>query len=169
MSNTGIDWIEEASDPERMYRRMVIGWQTILRSLNATVLAFNGQYLKDESGKENHQEMREIAVKKLVIGSLREIKPQLDAWYNKLESHCALSDKTKNEKIRVRQVVKQVEKFHDIRNNAFHYGDPNADTDELLQLYKDISNTNINLLNQVLRALVSLGEHLKIDALAKCE
>ena len=91
MSNTGIDWIEEASDPERMFRRMVIGWQMILRSLNATVLAFNDQYLINGADKDNHQEMREIAVKQPVIGSLREIKPQLDDWYRKLEDHNALT------------------------------------------------------------------------------
>ena len=168
MPNTELNWIEDASDPERMFRRMVIGWQMILRSLNATVLAFNDEYLKSEKDKDNHQEMREIAVKKLVIGSLREIKPQLDDWYRELDDHDALSQESRDEKKRVRTVAKQVDKFVRIRNNAFHYGDPNEDTDYLLQLYKDIANADINLLNRVLKDLVSLGEQLKSDAMARC-
>jgi len=171
MPHSQITWIDEADDPQRTFRRMVVGWQNILITMNATVLAFNAEYLKppDEKNANPHHGMKEIAIKKLVIGALREIKPQLDDWYRSMDELGALTDKTKDEKKRVRAVARQVDKFVRIRNNAFHFGDPNEDTDWLIQLYKEIENADINLLNQVLRDFVSLGECLKADALAKSQ
>lgn len=167
MPHSQIEWIEQASEPQKTYRRMVVGWQSVLATLNATVLAFNSEYFKRESGP--HQGMKEIAIKKLVLGSLREIKPRLDDWYREMDQLGAVSSDTAAEKTRVRNVVARVEKFDDVRNLAFHYGDPIEPTDSLLLLYKEIETWDIEFLNRILRDLVSLGEKLKADALAHCD
>ena len=166
-----IQWVDEATEPARSYRRMVVGWQNVLVSLNAPVLAFNAEYLKSVELKEAnpHHGMKEIAIKKLAIGSLREIKPRIYEWYRELEKRGVLTTATIQEKEKVKHVVKQVEKFDDVRNLAFHYGDPVEPTDSLLQLYREIEGWDIGTLNRILRDLVSLGELLKADALAHCD
>jgi len=150
---------------------MVIGWQNVLYSVNSTVLSFNREYLESQrtEGGNAHYGMKEIAIKKLVIASLREIEPQLERWYQQLSKRRVLSPDTLEEKKRTRHVVKQVKKFKGVRNLAFHYGDPNEETANLIKLYKQIDVTDINLLNRILRDLVSLGEKLKEDALAVCD
>jgi hypothetical protein len=169
MTHPQIRWINEASEPSKTYRKMVVGWQSVLASLNATVLAFNSEYLKSEAAKDAnpHHGMKEIAIKKMVIGALREIKPRLYEWYRELETRGVLSAATVEEKKRVKHVAAQVEKFDEVRNLAFHYGDPVEPTDSLLQLYQDIESRDIDFLNRVLRNLISLGECLKTDALAQ--
>lgn len=170
MSHSQIEWIEQAADPQKTFRRMVVGWQNVVVSLNATVLAFNSEYFKrDAEDASPHQGMKEIAIKKLVLGSLRELKPRLDDWYRELDAMGAVSPESKSKKTQVRKVIVQVEKFDSIRNLAFHYGDPIEPTDSLIQLYKEIDRWDINLLNRVLRDLVALGECLKADALAHCD
>lgn len=170
MAHEQLEWIRDAAEPARTFRRMVVGWQAVLAALNATVLAFNSEYLKSEAAKEAnpHHGMKEIAIKKLAIGSLREIKPRLYEWYRELETRGVLSAASIEEKKRVKSVVAQVEKFDDVRDLTFHYGDPVEPTESLLQLYEDADRLDIAFLNRVLRDLVSLGEQLKADALARC-
>jgi hypothetical protein len=133
-------------------------------------LTFNSYYLKSQEAKDAdaHHGMKEIAIKKLIIGALREIKPRLYYWYRELETRGALSAATAEEKKRVKYVAAQVEQFDDVRNLAFHYGDPVEPTDSLLRLYQDVEQRDMEFLNRVLRDLVSLGERLKADALVHC-
>src|SRR5437763_1240134 len=104
MAHPQLQWIRDAAEPEQTFRRMVIGWQSVLAALNATVLAFNSEYLRSDAAKEAnpHHGMKEIAIKKLVIGSLREIKPRLYEWYWELDKRGVLSSASIAEKQRVR-------------------------------------------------------------------
>jgi hypothetical protein len=171
MSKWVIQWVQEADEPVKTYRGMVVGWQNIRYSLQSTVFLFNSLYFKanDRIKKSPHHTMRLITRKKLAIAALREIKPQLEKWYRELDKRGVLSKKSIDEKKRVRYVIKRADKFVKIRNLAFHFGDPNEDTNKLLSLYREIDQTDINLLNLILRELVSLGECLKHDAHAKCK
>jgi hypothetical protein len=161
-----IDWIKEADEPIRTYRKMVIGWQNSVTALNSTVVSFNAEYLKQEQEKHKgtNQLMREIAIKKLVIASLFELKPQLDKWYNTLDEVGLLSDQTKQTKKDVRHVIGQIAKYDGIRNAAFHYGDVNEKSDELIQLYEDIQKLDLSFLNRILTDLIKLGYQLRDDA-----
>ncbi|MBI3850981.1 MAG: hypothetical protein HY298_11995 [Verrucomicrobia bacterium] len=169
MKNTPLDWIKDASEPARTFRKMVIGWQNSVIALNATVRAFNSEFLKveEEKDRDTHQLMREIAVKKLVISSLFELKPQLDAWYRRLEADGLLSDATKDKKKEVRHLLGQVQKFEGIRNAAFHFGDVNEETEELLRIYDEIHAIDLALLNRILEEMIRLGYMLREHASTK--
>ena len=169
MKNTPLDWIKEASEPARSYRKMVIGWQNSAIVLNSTVLLFNSEFLKKEEEREHdtHQLMREIAVKKLVISALFELKPQLDAWYRRLSDDGLLTEKTIEKKKEVRHLLDQVKKFEGIRNSAFHFGDVNEETEALLSIYDEIYGIDLALLNQILKEMMSLGYMLRDHASVK--
>jgi len=125
-------------------------------------MAFTEEYVKDNEPND----MEKIALKRMVIACLHEIKPQIYRWYNTLDSMGALSDESK--KMRAdkvfRKILLQTEKFKKLRNLAFHYGDPTEDTDSLVDLYKQIDSMTLAHLNLILRNTVDLGESLWRDA-----
>jgi hypothetical protein len=166
MKNKPLDWVKEAPEPARTYRKMVIGWQNSVFALNAIVSAFNAEYLNVREQKEHHthQFMHEIAIKKLAISSMFELKPQLDTWYDRLELDGALDDKTKKKKLEVRHLLKQVRKYKGIRNATFHFGDVNEKTKDLLRIYDDIQSIDLSLLNRILVEMITLGNMLKDNA-----
>jgi len=157
-----IEWIEEAKEPEKTFRRMIVAWQNSRYLLQRTVMAFTEEYVKDNEPND----MEKIALKRMVIACLHEIKPQIYRWYNTLDSMGALSDESK--KMRAdkvfRKILLQTEKFKKLRNLAFHYGDPTEDTDSLVDLYKQIDSMTLAHLNLILRNTVDLGESLWRDA-----
>ncbi|OHE89649.1 MAG: hypothetical protein A3G75_10310 [Verrucomicrobia bacterium RIFCSPLOWO2_12_FULL_64_8] len=112
-----LNWINEAPPSKRNYRKMVIAWQNSRTALNATVLAFNAEYLKPESQKtrDPHHILREIAVKKLTIASLFELRPQLDRWYKALDKEGLVSFEAKTKKKDISQLFRQIPKFEGIR------------------------------------------------------
>ncbi len=91
---------------------MVVGWQNSAFVLNVIVKTFNVEYLKEdvEKDRDTHQLMREIAIKKLKISSLFELKPQLDKWYKRLDEAGLLNEDTVKKKRQVGNILKQVYK-----------------------------------------------------------
>jgi hypothetical protein len=169
MNPNPLDWLREADQHTRDYRKMVVGWQNSVIALNSAVRAFTNEYLKtqEEKDRDTHHVMREIAIKKLVISALFELKPQIDKWYRRLEVDGLLSDRTREKKLEVKRVIAQVAKFEDIRNAAFHFGDVNEDTSQLLQLYEDIQKIDLAFLNHLLEDLMTVGFMLRDDAAKK--
>ncbi|MDX2110113.1 MAG: hypothetical protein SFY80_07730 [Verrucomicrobiota bacterium] len=51
MKHPQIEWIRGATEPQRTYRRMVVGWQNVNSALNAYLSAFNDAFLKEEKKK----------------------------------------------------------------------------------------------------------------------
>ena len=169
MKKTPLDWIDEAAEPVRTYRKMVVGWQNSLIVLSALLRAFNDEFLKPEEQKkkDSHQQMREVAMKKLVISSVFELRPQLDHWFRRLDSEGMVSEETKLKKQGVRNLLKEVHRFHSIRNATLHFGDVNEAPDDLLRIYRDIASVDQARLKCILEALLDLGIRLCDHAKAK--
>ncbi|MBX9682018.1 MAG: hypothetical protein K2X38_24940 [Gemmataceae bacterium] len=71
MANSQLQWLKDATGDVKAYRAMVVGSQTVLDTLNATVLRFNNHFF---NRTEDHREMKTIAAKQTVIASLRELR-----------------------------------------------------------------------------------------------
>lgn len=156
-----IEWIEDASEPQKTLRKMVVAWETVRYLLSKTVLSFNEEYFE----KEKPNDMEKIAMKRMVIAALFEIKPKIDGWYKDLDDRGLLSKRSAELKIEKRKIIDQARKFEfeNIRNLTFHYGDPTEDTESLLDLYKKIDAISIGHLNLILRSLSDIGESLWKD------
>lgn len=163
-----IDWVREASEPQQTFRRMVVGWQNANLALGAYVMAFNATYLDKVKRESPDYRMNEIAKKKQIIAALYEVRDRLNEWYHALDKLGALSPEGKIEKIRVRKLLALMSSFVRVRNATFHFGDPLENTTDLLKLYEQVDATDLNLLNELLDAMRSLGERFKNDALARC-
>ena len=145
---------------------MVVGWQNSAFVLNVIVKTFNVEYLKEdvEKDRDTHQPMREIAIKKLKISSLFELKPQLDKWYKRLDEAGLLNEDTVKKKRQVGNILKQVYKYKKIRNCALHFGDMNDKTNDLIDIYEHIQTIDLALLNRILTEMIKLGYLLRNDA-----
>jgi len=163
MPNLQLNWVKEGTGLEKDFRSMVVGWQTVVDTLNATVLRFNSKYF--EKADDPHHPMKLIAVKAVVVASLREIKLMLEKWQNRLHQRSALSQGTKDLKKSLNPILLKIDGLKEVRNLAFHFGDPLQDPDELLGLYENIDEYKIDELNTMLRALVDLGFQMRQDAL----
>jgi hypothetical protein len=163
MPNTQIEWLSAGSEAEKDFRCMVVGWQTVVQTLNATVLRFNSEFF--EMSADPHQEMKLIAAKAMVVASLREIKLMLEKWQNRLYHRSALSEATKTLKKSLNPTLLTIDELKEVRNLAFHFGDPIQEPDVLLGLYEEIDAYDIEELNKMLRALIDLGFRMRQDAL----
>jgi hypothetical protein len=73
VTDNPLQWIKAVTGDVKVFRAMAVGWQTVLETLNATVMRFNKHHstLTDDP---NH-EMKVIAAEQTVIASLRELRP----------------------------------------------------------------------------------------------
>lgn len=169
MGHEQIEWIKEAKEPQKTYRAMIVGWQNATYVINAVVKRFNEEFFNEENKTNDpHYGMKEIAIKKLIVASLHELKPCLDQWCATLNCDGKLSEDLKKAKAHIRGELKKVEKFKDIRNTTFHYGDPVEDPDTLVQIYEDIDQLSLAELNGILKATINFGNKLKGEIIQYC-
>jgi hypothetical protein len=113
--------------------------------------------------------MKVIAAKQSVIASLRELRLRLDDWHNRLRLIGALSQATVDLRKHVRHTLDLIHQFKDVRNCAFHFGDPVEDPDSLVELYEYVEAFDLDKLNEMLRALMDFGFRMHQDALFAAE
>ncbi len=156
-----IDWIRKSPTDKKEYRRMVVGWQNSEAVLHTLIKSFNREYLKSKSEQKEHHGMKEIALKKLIISSMVELKVKVDSWVAKLNQDG--EDTTVLNKARKanRPLLEKAEQLRDIRNIAFHFGDVMLGGNELVQLYEEIANWSLEELNNILVAICKIGNHAK--------
>ena len=146
---------------------MVVGWQNSEAAINHLVSTFNAEYLKPHEDKSHHQGMTEIAIKKLIVSSMVELKCKVDEWVGKLNRD-GEDTQTINQEIKTnRDLLDKVEQLRDIRNIGFHYGDVMLSADEMIKVYKDIEQCNLHELNDILDAIYKIGNSAKDIALRK--
>jgi hypothetical protein len=87
-----LTWLNEATGDVKVFRAMVVGWQTVRETLNSTVLRFNKHHFAETS--DPHNEMKVVAAKQIVVASLRELRLRLDEWHNRLRVKGVLSQTT---------------------------------------------------------------------------
>lgn len=165
-----IAWITGATGETRTYRTMVVGWQNSVAALNAQIAAYNRESLKSEKRKtvNPHHGMGEIAIKKQIIASLRELKCRLDDWATKLRGLRFDTTRIEGKKRELRSVLRQTEKLKDVRNTAFHYGDFLESPESLIKIYTEVESWDDEKLNAILDALHQLGDVMKLEVLSKC-
>jgi hypothetical protein len=165
-----IDWIKTAAGDTKKYRAMVIGWQNSVSALNTQIAAYNREVLKTEAHKNKnpHHGMGEIAIKKHIIASLRELKLRLDDWKNLLQKLGFDMTAIEAKRREFRYVLPQAEKLKEVRNTAFHYGDFLHTPDELIATYSEVEKWDDAKLNQIWRALEQLGDAMKREVLRRC-
>lgn len=164
MSNKQLEWLKGAGPKEKVFVRMVVGWQRAVVGLNSTVELFNTEYFR-----RSDNPMKLISAKLMIVAALQEIRDLLDKWQGELRKHNAAnpdSDKLRGEK---RSTLKRIDGFRDVRNLVYHFADPItsevADPDELAALYEAIDAFDLSNLNEMLRALIDIGERMKLDAM----
>jgi hypothetical protein len=92
--NIQIRWLKEATTTEKSLVSMVVGWQTVAETINATVARFNAKFF--EMSDSPHHEMKVIGAKQAVMASLKELKVSLGNWREKLGSQGILSAESKH-------------------------------------------------------------------------
>ncbi len=167
MANIQLEWLKAATGDVKILRAMAVGWQTVLETLNSTVMRFNGHYFAKTD--DPHHEMNVIAAKQIVIASLRELRLRLDKWHNKLKVMGALSQPTIDFRKEVLPVLDRIHQFKDVRNCAFHFGDPLEPPDDLVAMYEYVKSFDLDDLNEMLRALSQFGLKMQQDALLAAE
>ena len=113
MPNLQIDWVKAGSGVEKDFRAMVVGWQTVVDTLNASVLRFNSKFL--DKTEDPHDPMKLIAAKAVVVASLREIKLMLAKWQNRLHQRSALSQATKDLKKSLNPILRKIDSLKDVQ------------------------------------------------------
>ncbi len=167
MANNQLERLKAASGDVKVFRAMVVGAQTVLATLNETVLRFNLHYFALTDNQ--HREMKVIAAKQAVVASLRELRLMLDDWNKKLLDMGALSQKTIDLRRQHRQLLDRIHKFKEVRNCAFHFGDPVEAPDKLVELYEYVDGLDLDDLNEMLRALNGLVLQMREDAYLAAE
>jgi len=162
-----IQSLKEATGEVKILRAMALGWQAVLETLNATVLRFNKDYFVQADSP--HHQMRVIAAKQTVIASLRALPQSLDSWYNKLKLVEALSETTIDFHNHLLPTLDRIRQFKDVRNCAFHFGDPLVDPDNLIAAYEYVQGFDLDDLNKLLRVLFDFGLRMQRDALLAAE
>jgi hypothetical protein len=130
VANNQLQWIKAATSDVKVFRAMAVGAQAVLQTLNATIMRFN-QHFFAQTDDPLH-EMKVIAAKQIVIASLWELRLRLDDWNSKLRDMGALSQKTIDLRRRHRQLLDRIHQFREVRNCAFHFGDPLETPDNLV-------------------------------------
>jgi hypothetical protein len=164
VSNVQLQWLNEATPAEKPFVAMIVGWQTVAETINATVARFNARYFADQTGP--HEEMKLIAAKQAVVASLKELLVSLGNWRDKLARDGHLSDESKQLWKQVEPTTRFINQFKSVRNCAFHFGDHLAEAAELAEMYEAVRDADIESLNSTLRALEEYGFQLRGDALA---
>jgi hypothetical protein len=155
-------WIDDATGNQKKYRSMIVGWQNSLSAINTLVSAFNDLYLAKGAKQNAHHIMKEIAVKKLIVAWLFEIKDTLYDWFAVLRKDGIVTPDLESRKRALKQVLKPVDQFKDIRNSvAFHVGDLRLPPNELIDMYLRIEALDLNSLNKILRSAENFGQALK--------
>ncbi len=165
--NDQLEWLKAATGDMKDFRGMVVGSQTVLQTLNATVLRFNQHHFAQTD--DPHHEMKVIAAKQAVVASLRELRLMLDGWNEKLRRMGALSQATIDLRKQHRQTLDRIHQFKEVRNCAFHFGDPLEAPDDLAALYEYVRGFDLDDLNRMLRALYDLVLQMRQDALLAAE
>ena len=164
---TQIEWIKSSPHERKKYRGMVVGWQNSILAINHLVSAFNEQYHKEDGEKPPHHGMKEIALKKLIASSIVELKCKVDEWVARLNKDGEDTTKVNVERKKYRDLLDRAEHLRGIRNISFHYGDVMLEADDLAQLYEDINKWDLQELNDILKAIYSVGNVAKEIALSK--
>jgi len=162
--NIQLQWLKEADPGDQQFVSMVVGWQTVAETLNATVNRFNAKFLQESDDK--HHEMKVIAAKQALMASLKELRLALEKWLAKLRQEGVLSDKSDTMWKTLQPILQKINAFRDIRNCAFHFGDFIDPPADMIALYEDVQSHDIEELNTMLRALYDLGFQFRADAMA---
>ena len=112
--------------------------------------------------------MGEIAIKKHIIASLRELKHRLDDWKNRLRTLGFDMTTIEAKRKEYRHVLHQAEKLRDIRNTAFHYTDFLEASGDLIATYAEIERWDDGKPNAIWRALEQVGAAMKLEVLKRC-
>ncbi len=162
-NNSQVNWIIRSKSAKiKKYRTMVVGWQNVTYTINALIEKFNQEFFKKMNHKSDHYQMHEIAIKKLIIASLFELRTCINNWYRALQAENLLTEKIKKDKVSNRQIINRINKYRDIRNSiSFHFGDPNLNPRKLIELYKKVDEFSFNELNLIWKSSLKLGESLK--------
>lgn len=164
MSNKQLEWLKGAEPKEKVFVRMVVGWQRAVVGLNATVELFNAEFFR-----RSDNPMKLISAKLMVVAALQEIRDLLNKWQGELRKHNAANPETDRLRGEKRAILERIDKFRDVRNLVYHFADPIAseiaDPDELAALYVAIDAHDLSGLNEMLRSLIDIGERMKMDAM----
>ena len=162
-----LSWLIDAPPDKKPYRAMVVGWQNSSTAINHLVSTFNDEYLKSPEDKNSHHGMKEIAIKKLIVSSIVEMKCKVDEWAGKLNKDGEDTQAINQERKANRALLDKAEQLRDIRNIGFHYGDVMLSADEMIQIYQATDQWNLQELNDILGAIYKVGNLAKDIALKK--
>ncbi len=164
LMNIQLQWLKDAEAADQQFVSMIVGWQTVAETLNATVNRFNAKFLQQSDDK--HHEMKVIAAKQAVMASLKELRLALEKWFAKLRRERALSAESETMWTTLQPTLQEINAFRDIRNCAFHFSDFIDPPADMIAIYEDVQSHDIDELSTMLGALYDLGFQFRADAMA---
>lgn len=166
MSNSVIEWIEDATAAQAPYRAFVVGWQNSISAINRQIKSYNVLTIPKRtlSGRD---EMDVAAVRRHIVSCLVELKVKLDDRYGLFRRDnlpTASIDLVRDAR---RRDLDSVERWRDIRNLTFHFADVMRPSDELIATYKSILEIKDEDVNSAWEAIVEVGQAMKLVALER--
>ena len=108
-------------------------------------------------------------LKKLIASSIVELKCKVDEWVACLNKDGEDTTKVNETRKKHRELLDKADKLRSIRNIALHYGDVTTQADDLAQVYEDIDKLDLQELNDILKAIYSVGGAAKEIAQSKAQ
>jgi len=167
MANADIQWIEDGSPKQRPFRAYIIGWQNSRYAINRLIESYNA--LTVGAAKPNAKEELNIAaVRRHILSSLLELKGKLDSKYGHLRRDQINTSSINAVRGARRADLEHAEKWRDIRNLTFHFGDVIETDAQLVATYKSIFAVTDAEVNAVWNAIDAVGEAMKTLASDHC-
>lgn len=166
MSKSILDWIVQIDEPKRQYRAQTIGWQNTYFILTSLIDSYNNLTMRAPTKSNDHHEMDVLALRRLILASLVEVKNRLEdriGVLNREGKDCTAVNQKKKE---YRALLDQVEKWRDIRNLTFHFLDIGEPYQDMIAVYKSIEPITNDEVNRVWGAIYAVGEEMQKVAFA---
>lgn len=163
MSNSVVEWIERATEPQAPYRAFVVGWQNSISAVSRQIKSYNALTIPKRP-LEGHDEMDVAAVRRHIVSCLVELKATLDDRYGVFRKDGLPTTSIDHVRNARRRDLDSVERWRDIRNLTFHFADVMRPRDELVTTYQSILEIKDEEVNCAWEAIVDVGQAMKLVA-----
>ena len=147
-----MNWVQSLAGDQKVKASSVVAWQSTATTLNELVKHFNS--ITFGSDQQDLKRVREVQLKKIIIGMLYEMDECLDYWAGKLNSEGLLDQEIKDMKKEFKTACKKVglDVLKDIRDRvAFHFTKYLDYLDAVVETYMKVDQISLESINEILR------------------
>lgn len=148
-----MEWVQGLSGQKQIAAGAVVAWQCVATTLNELVKHFN--VIVSGSDEPHLKHVREVQLKKVIIGMLYEMDACLDRFARILMAKGPLDQEVKDKKKEFKTACRKVglDVLREIRNGvAFHFADYLTDPEAIVETYNKIDKISLEAINEILKA-----------------